>query len=219
MYIFNMITQEHKGKYLNFISSIPDDHSHQKEYGIIFLMHGFGANMYDLLNLAPMINQKDFIFIFPNAPIKINMGFSQNGYAWFPIESNNYQDSSKLLNKTIDEALSLYSSSNVYIGGFSQGGMMAIHSGLFSTRKYKGVIALSSKIINADELIINQNKPENTEIFISHGQFDAVINIKEGRSMRDKLENLGFKISFKEYEIGHEINSNVIEDLSQWISN
>ena len=89
---------------------------------------------------------------------------------------------------------------------------------MFSTRKYKGIIALSSKIINADELIINQNKPENTEIFISHGQFDAVINIKEGRSMRDKLENLGFKISFKEYEIGHEINSNVIEDLCQWIS-
>ncbi len=64
MYIFNMITQEHKGKYLNFISSIPDDHSHEKEYGIIFLMHGFGANMYDLLNLAPMINQKDFYIYF-----------------------------------------------------------------------------------------------------------------------------------------------------------
>ncbi len=36
--------------------------------------------------------------------------------------------------------------------------------------------------------------------------------------MKDKLEDLGFKISFKEYEIGHEINSNVLEELSRWLS-
>ncbi|MEC7837153.1 MAG: hypothetical protein VX523_00340 [Chloroflexota bacterium] len=213
-----MITQEHKGDYLDYVTSVPDDYSRDKQYRIIILMHGFGANMYDLLTLAPMINQKDFIYVFPNAPIKINMGFSHNGYAWFPIESQNYHDSSKLLNKTIDEVLSKYNSSDVYIGGFSQGGMMAIHSGLFSERAYTGVIALSSKIINIDELIIKQNRPENTGIFISHGKFDAVIDIKEGISMKDKLEDLGFKISFKEYEIGHEINSNVLEDLSTWLS-
>ena len=73
----------------------------------MILMHGFGASMYDLVNLAPSINHNDFIYVFPNAPLEIELGFNQTGYAWFPIESQNYQESSKLLNKTIDEALSM----------------------------------------------------------------------------------------------------------------
>ena len=36
--------------------------------------------------------------------------------------------------------------------------------------------------------------------------------------MKKKLEDLGFKISFNEYEMGHEINPQVLNDLSKWIT-
>ncbi len=115
-----MITKEYKTHNLNFLTSIPDNYDQEKNYDVIFLMHGFGANMYDLLSLAPMINQNDFIYVFPNAPLEVNLGFEQKGYAWFPIESNDYVESLDLLNKTIDEALSLFLPNKIYIGGFSQ---------------------------------------------------------------------------------------------------
>ena len=181
-------------------------------------MHGFGASMYDLVNIAPHINRDDFIYVFPNAPIEINVGFSQKGYAWFPIESKNYYESSLLLNKTIDEVLAMFNVNNIYIGGFSQGGMMAIHSGLSSEKEYSGVIALSSKLIDSNELKIQKNKPSNTKLFISHGRFDSIIDIQEGISMKNILKKLGFKITFNEYEMAHEINTQVIKDLSDWIS-
>ncbi len=218
MYIFIMISKEHKSNYLNFITSVPDNYSEDKKYKIMILMHGFGASMYDLLNLAPSINHNDFIYVFPNAPLEIELGFNQTGYAWFPIESQNYQESSKLLHKTIDEALSMFNSNQIYIGGFSQGGMMAIHSGLFSEKEYSGVIALSSKLINSNELKIQKNKPNNTKLFISHGRFDSIIDIQEGISMKNILKELGFKITFNEYEMAHEISAQVIKDLSDWIS-
>ena len=218
MYILNMITKEHKSENLNFITSVPENYSPDKSYEIFFLMHGFGASMHDLVSLAPHINQNDFIYVFPNAPIEINIGFSQKGYAWFPIESKNYYESSLLLNKTIDEVLAMFNVNNIYIGGFSQGGMMAIHSGLFSEKEYSGVIALSSKLINSNELKVQKNKPNNTKLFISHGRFDSIIDIQEGISMKNILEELGFKITFNEYEMAHEISAQVIKDLSDWIS-
>ena len=218
MYIFIMISKEHKSNYLNFITSVPDNYSEDKKYKIMILMHGFGASMYDLLNLAPSINHNDFIYVFPNAPLEMKLGFNQTGYAWFPIESQNYQESSKLLNKTIDEALGMFNSNEIYIGGFSQGGMMAVHAGLFSEKEYQGVIALSAKIIDANDLIIKKNKPENTQLFISHGRFDSIISINDSFYMKKKLEDLGFKISFNEYEMGHEINPQVLNDLSEWIT-
>ena len=213
-----MLTIKVETNYLNYLILFPDDYNPEKSYSVIILLHAYGANMSHLSTLAPAINSSEFIYIFPNAPLEFDIGINVAGYAWFPIESQNYQESSKLLNKTIDEALGMFNSNEIYIGGFSQGGMMAVHAGLFSEKEYQGVIALSAKIIDANDLIIKKNKPENTQLFISHGRFDSVISINDSFYMKKKLEDLGFKISFNEYEMGHEINPQVLNDLSEWIT-
>ena len=60
-------------------------------------------------------------------------------------------------------------------------------------------------------------KPENTKIFISHGRFDSIIDIEEGRKIKQTLDKKGFDLFYKEYDIGHEISTDVIEDLSNWL--
>ena len=212
-----MIVQEHKNSKLSFISSVPDDFSEKNEYDIVIMMHGYGASMYDLVTIAKEVNDKEYIYIFPNAPIEMDVGFSQKGYAWFPIETNNYIESSDLLQETMDEIIKSYKHNKIYIGGFSQGGMMALHAGLFSKKNYSGAIILSSKIID-DKSIKNFIKnPEKTKVFISHGRFDSVIDINEGRKIKHTLEKQGFDLFYKEYDIGHEISVEVIQDLSKWL--
>ena len=212
-----MIVQEHKNSKLSFISSVPDDFSEKNEYDIVIMMHGYGASMYDLVTIAKEVNDKEYIYIFPNAPIEMDIGFYQKGYAWFPIETNNYIESSDLLQETMDEIIKSYKHNKIYIGGFSQGGMMALHAGLFSKKNYSGAIILSSKIID-DKSIKNFIKnPEKTKDFISHGRFDSVIDINEGRKIKHTLEKQGFDLFYKEYDMGHEISVEVIQDLSKWL--
>ena len=212
-----MIVREHKNSKLSFISSVPDDFSEKNEYDIVIMMHGYGASMYDLVTIAKEVNDKEYIYIFPNAPIEMDVGFYQKGYAWFPIETNNYIESSDLLQETMDEIIKSYKHNKIYIGGFSQGGMMALHAGLFSKKNYSGAIILSSKIID-DKSIKNFIKnPEKTKVFISHGRFDSVIDINEGRKIKHTLEKQGFDLFYKEYDIGHEISIEVIQDLSKWL--
>ena len=212
-----MIVQEHNNSKLNFISSVPDDFSEKNEYGIVIMMHGYGASMHDLVSIAQAVNDKDYIYIFPNAPIEMNVGFYQKGYAWFPIETTDFIESSELLEETIEQIIKSYKYNKIYIGGFSQGGMMALHAGLFSNRDYSGAIILSSKIIDNKSTKISINKPENTKIFISHGRFDSIIDIEEGRKIKQTLDKKGFDLFYKEYDIGHEISTDVIEDLSNWL--
>ena len=59
--------------------------------------------------------------------------------------------------------------------------------------------------------------PDNTKIFISHGRFDSIIDIEEGRRIKQTLQKQGFDLFYKEYDIGHEISADVIEDLSNWL--
>ena len=204
-----MKTNEHFTKNLKFITSVPDKFDKNKKYGVIILMHGYGASMYDLVDIAPIINDTDYIYIFPNAPIEIDVGFEKKGYAWFPIETDDISASDKLLNLTIKEALAMfeYNKEKLFIGGFSQGGMMTIHSG----------IILSSKILINTSLDIDINKPDNTLIFMTHGKLDTVISIEEGRMTRKKLINLGFHVDYYEYNIGHEINLEILSELSKWL--
>ena len=212
-----MIVQEHNNSKLKFISSVPDNYSKKNEYGIVIMMHGYGASMHDLVSIAQAVNDKDYIYIFPNAPIEMNVGFYQKGYAWFPIETADYIESSELLEETIEQIIKSYKYNKIYIGGFSQGGMMALHAGLFSNRDYSGTIILSSKIIDDKSTKIGINNPDNTKIFISHGRFDSIIDIEEGRRIKQTLQKQGFDLFYKEYDIGHEISADVIEDLSKWL--
>ncbi len=212
-----MIVQEHNNSKLKFISSVPDNYSKKNEYGIVIMMHGYGASMHDLVSIAQAVNDKDYIYIFPNAPIEMNVGFYQKGYAWFPIETADYIESSELLEETIEQIIKSYKYNKIYIGGFSQGGMMALHAGLFSNRDYSGTIILSSKIIDDKSTKIGINNPDNTKIFISHGRFDSIIDIEEGRRIKQTLQKQGFDLFYKEYDIGHEISTDVIEDLSNWL--
>ena len=94
-----MKSKEHFGVNLPFLSLIPDDFNQDKKYTIVILMHGYGASMHDLSGIAPIINDKDFIYVFPNAPIEMNIGLGQKGFAWFPIEDLNISISENLLDK------------------------------------------------------------------------------------------------------------------------
>ena len=214
-----MKTNDHFTKNLKFITYIPDKFDKNKKYGVIILMHGYGASMYDLVDIAPIINDTDFIYIFPNAPIEIEIGFEKKGYAWFPIETVDISPSDKRLKLTIKEALAMfeYNKEKLFIGGFSQGGMMTIHSGISSNIAYSGAIILSSKIFINTPIGIDINKPDNTRIFMTHGKLDTVISIEEGRMTRKKLINLGFHVDYYEYNIGHEINLEILSELSKWL--
>jgi|TARA_B110000240_G_C13266057_1_gene353750 phospholipase/carboxylesterase len=179
-------------------------------------MHGYGASMHDLSEIAPIINDKDFIYVFPNAPLEMNIGVGQKGYAWFPIEDFNISNSENLLDKTINEILDMFKNNidEVYIGGFSQGGMMTLNSNFSNSSLFKGAIILSSRSIQKYDIKLKSK----TKIFMSHGTEDSIIPVEEGRDTKNKLNKLGFEVDYNEYNIGHEISMEVINNLKIWIS-
>ena len=51
-------------------------------YPLVVLLHGFGANMQDLASLAPYIDEKGYVYAFPNAPFTVELGPGYTGYSW-----------------------------------------------------------------------------------------------------------------------------------------
>ena len=212
-----MKNKEHFGKNLSFISLSPEDDS--LSLGVIFLLHGFGANMRDLVDIAPMINQKDFIYIFPNAPFEINSGFNQKAYSWFDFDNlNEIKESEKILENTIEESLGLFNidKDKIYLGGFSQGGMMTMHADIIHQNLFSGLLILSSTKIS--QIDLNIDLSINPRVFLAHGVNDSIISINQGQETHRKLISKGLNVEYHEYEMGHQIIEKEIIDIKSWLS-
>ena len=180
------------------------------------LLHGYGSHMGDLAGLAPMIGGHNHYFCL-NAPIELSLGYIPGSYSWFDTDERNLEsitNSVNLIKSTLDVITQkheiLYS--EMLIGGFSQGGMVATHMGLTQKINFKGVISMSSRLLENDLQITNQ-----APVFISHGINDQVISVEEGRKSRRILEKSECIVSYKEYDMAHEIRQETIKDLKEWL--
>lgn len=206
-----------KKPYLAYTSIVPEIKDNSSITKVIILLHGYGSNMKDLASLSEYIDASEYMYISINAPIKLSE-FGNNAFAWFQIDTPNYLDqleeSTRLLENTIDHLTNTFDISNVPIvlGGFSQGGMMAMNLSLTTDKKFNGIAALSSRLITA----VPTKKPE-VNFFISHGSKDNVIDVSEGHKSRDILQKSGHRVTYQEYDIGHEISADCLTDFTTWL--
>ena len=218
-----MKTLEHDSEFLKFLAVYPDEYDENKYYPVIILLHGFGSYMGDLSVLAPAINRNSYIYIFPNAPIPIQISPIFTGYGW--TSPGNFNDPQELkyirnlLNEFIADVLSRFNvrPGNAILGGFSQGGVMSYLCALAKPEIFGGVIALSGTLPSLTEIKGNLPEARTQPIFIAHGIHDEVIEIEQGRNSKLFLESEGYTPVYKEYQMGHEIIPSVIHDLSTWM--
>ena len=204
---------------LAYTAVVPRRRGNEAENKAIILLHGYGSHMGDLAGLSQTIGDNKCMFFCPNAPIEMDIGYGQKGYSWYTLEQSGgtarVDEAIVYLDATLDEITARFgiNRSDLVIGGFSQGGMLAIHAGLASGRSFKGVIAMSAKLVSESSIMSTQ-----TPVFISHGSNDQVVSVNEGRRARDVLENAGHIVTYREYPMAHEINSVCLKDLNTWLN-
>ena len=188
---------------------------------IIIWLHGLGADANDFVPFINDLNLKDFEFILPNAPfrsITINQGMKMRG--WYDIKSFTfeYQDnkglheSKKYIDELIKERCKDPSKFKIFLGGFSQGAAVSLYTGLSSTIKINGIIALSGYLPK----IMNNILLKETSIIAIHGDGDDIIKLSTAKkSYRDLIESKNF--SFKTYNMAHEVIYEEIIDIKNFL--
>ena len=82
---------------------------------------------------------------------------------------------------------------------------------------FKGLAILSSILREEDQFLGSVESDTRQSIFISHGTQDTIIPVEGGRKSASLLEARGYTPEYREYEIGHEINTEVLNDLRGWL--
>ena len=218
-----MQVEQRQGKSLKYLTVTPDAYEPDHRYPMVILLHGFGASMSDLAGLCPAINPDGYVYICPNAPLPVELGPGMVGYAWTPpggaSSSEDAQRAEEMLDTLFEEVGEEFrvEPGQVILGGFSQGGMMTYRWGLPNPDRFRGLVALSSRISDADGLRARLPASRSQPIFVAHGRQDSMISIEDAAESRSFLEAEGYSPSYKEYRMGHEISQEVLDDLVPWI--
>ena len=179
---------------------ILDPLSKKKPKNAVILCHGYGGDGKDISILAGYWRTflPETIFICPDAPEKC--AASPTGFQWFDLlDQSEEQILSKSLiaenklNQLIDEVKQKndLNSNQIIIGGFSQGCMLTLQTGIKRKDKINSIIGYSGKIINTDHLSKNINSKPN--IFLMHGDSDQVVTIDAFLEAKDFFKKIDTK--------------------------
>lgn len=218
-----MQVRRFQGKTLTYLTVEPDGYEAGRQYPMVILLHGYGANMGDLAGLSGVLGTSGYVYALPNAPVELQMGFGMMGFAWADPpaggEGSGIYESDERLGVFFDEVMAQYSvePGNVVLGGFSQGGMMSCRLGLPRPETFRGLMSLSGVVLDSDGLRDRLPADRTQPIFMSHGTEDGVIPIDSARRSLNLLQGEGYSPQYREYGMGHEIQAEVLDDLTPWL--
>lgn len=192
---------------------------------LVILLHGYGVNEKDLYGISTALNDHLLAFTL-RAPYPVQ----DTSFCWFGMQflpdkkfACNYPQAQLTRQKIlsfISSACKTYGadSNQVFILGCSQGSMMAYDLGLSAQDKIKGVIIMTGLMLpETSRQIASKKSGSKPHFFIAHGVSDEVMDVNDGEEAALKLQNSGFDVVFKKYNMGHDILIEEMVDIQLWI--
>lgn len=194
-----------------------------KKTPTLIILHGYGADEYDLISVAQAFPPLNIISI--RAPIELPWG----GYAWYHLEQTadglrgdevTRSQNEELLRLAIIEILEKeqLDKNNIILLGFSQGAAMS-YSLVASPPdgvSINALIALSGYVPFEIKKTLSSIGLNKLPVFISHGEDDDLISPKALDEAAELLRSAGSEVTANKYAMGHSVSNEVISDLKVW---
>lgn len=165
---------------------------------VMVLLHGYGADGSDLIGLGGEWRDRfpDMLFVSPNAPWPC--GRNPGGFEWFPVndppvESFRREGADRARPVIVNFLIDLWAQTGLaardtVLCGFSQGAMMALHTGLSLDHEVRAIIAFSGALIPPPE---PWSKPP---VALIHGDLDGVVPVQLSRDAEVVLRAAGIDV-------------------------
>jgi phospholipase/carboxylesterase len=132
------------------------------------------------------------------------------GYSWFDFAGDivpGVARSRKLLFELLDaQPEKGFASEQTILGGFSQGCLMSIETGLRYPHRLAGIVGISGYISEPEKLVSELSPVARRQrLLITHGTQDPILRFDVVRPQIKVLENAGLNLEFHPFNKAHTI--------------
>lgn len=203
----------------------------------IVLFHGFGADARDLAFLSTIVNTNPRpTWFFPNGPLEVVLGPGFIGRAWFPIDTAlihraQVEGNPALLDNAFPKELSTARQlcvdflheisipfSKLFLGGFSQGAILAADIALHAMENPAGLILFSGALVNKENWEKFVPLRKGVPFFQSHGKDDPLLPLRRAKALEELFVKGGLKGRLLQFNGGHEIPREVLTAFNGFLT-
>ena len=191
---------------------------------LIILLHGYGSNEKDLIQLAPAL-PSEFRYLSVRAPITMDFGM----FGWFPlsftptgimVDYGAAEQARLQFISFVKDIIAEYkpAGNKVFLMGFSQGSVMCYMTAFSVPELLHGVIACSGQL--PEKAMPSETaKPSLRKIpfLVLHGIYDDILPIAKGRAANEWLQQHVDDLTYREYPIAHQIADEGVELIQSWL--
>jgi phospholipase/carboxylesterase len=198
----------------------------------VIWLHGLGADGNDFVPIVAELALPSGMptrFVFPHAPLRavsINNGMRMR--AWYDItgadlsrraDMAGVRQSQAQLEALIErEGERGIRPERIVLAGFSQGGAIALYTGLRHTERLAGIMALSTYLIAPDRLAAEASGANRAvPIFMAHGSADPVVRLDWAQASRSALEAAGYAVEWHGYAMQHSVCMEEVQAIGAWL--
>ena len=199
--------------------------AHTPRPWLLVLLHGVGSNEQDLFGLAAQIPGQ-FHVLSLRAPFRMGPG----AHAWFDfsiepgggrsINAEQEAHSRALLVQTIEAAAAQWgvAPERVVVGGFSQGGIMALSLLLTHPACLQAAIVWHGRLLTQ---VLPLSAPPDAlrgkQMWLSHGTQDSVIPLAHAQAIAHHMATLPVALTYREFPGAHEIRPSELSATVTWL--
>lgn len=194
-------------------------------------LHGLGVGGSDLDGIITSLKRCRDIGLHyqaPSAPIRsitVNQGLPCR--AWFDVKGDpelagvdeqGLAESVALVHSMLDEEVARgIDPQFILLGGFSQGGTVALHAGLTYSKPLAGIVGLSTEVLLADQLQAKAHAANRqTPVLLVHGEDDEVIPADLANDGVKALQGMGNPVDFHRLPMGHAVTAEAVSIVDDW---
>lgn len=194
---------------------------------LVVLVHGYGADGQDLIELGRYWAQAlpGAAFVAPNGPDRC--AGSPQGYQWFPISrlspgelASGVTYAAPLLERFLDEEMRRtgLGPERTAIVGFSQGTMLALHVALRRKVAFAGVVGFSGALAAPERL--EAELASRPPVYLAHGEADQVVPPQATPMAATVLAMFGVPVIWHMSPgIGHGIAPDMLDQGGRFLAN
>ncbi|GGH59861.1 phospholipase/carboxylesterase [Filimonas zeae] len=192
---------------------------------LIILLHGVGSNEQNMFSMANSLPDK-YLVVSARGPLTLGL----NSFAWFQVDFSSgkpviikeqAEQARVSIIRFIDDLKKVeqFNDQEVFLMGFSQGGIMSYSVALTEPEKIKGIVVMSGRLLpEIKPLVVSEERLKPLKIFVSHGTNDRVLQFQYALDAVDYLKTKGLHPDFHQYNEDHTINTQMLNDVAGWLN-